>query len=129
MLYRRIILVAAAMSLYNYPWVQLSVFVACSLLVCGMIGHFWPYYSQVTNRFELFNEVMVGSVGYLAMAVLGFTRSPIESENCGDCILWVIRIHIAVNIVYILYSNAKIGLLYAKRYAGRRAAKAAKSKN
>ena len=75
------------------------------------------------NGFELFNEVMILTIGYLTMTLVGFMRSPLESEDCGLCIIWVIRIHIGLNIIYILYGFVKKILLYCKRYMLRRSAK------
>ena len=123
LLYRRIILIIVAMALFNFVWIQVLIFVFCSLFMCFVLVIYRPYCSMVTNRFELFNESMILTVGYLAMTIVGFMRSPIESDACGVCMIWVIRIHIALNIVYILYGILRTILLYYKRYMYRRAAK------
>ena len=90
--------------------------------MCGMLVYYRPYISTVVNRFELFNEFMILSVGYFAMAAQGLTRSPFEGENCGVCIIWTIRIHIGANLLFILYLNSRTVYLYIKRFMAKRRA-------
>ena len=123
MLYRRIIMIIVAMSLFHHPWLQVSIFVACSLFMLFILVIYRPYRLMIMNCFEIFNEFMIISAGYLAMTLVGFMRSPIEREACGVCMIWVIRIHIALNVIYILYGIVRRIILYYKRFMLRRRAR------
>ena len=78
LIWRRIFMLFVAMFLEDYAWLQVLIFLFSSLFMCCFIAHFWPFIKVGTNRVELFNEVMIMTVGILAMAYVGIIRGPLE---------------------------------------------------
>ena len=73
-----------------------------------MIARVQPYVEKSTNWIEIFNEMMIMLVGYFAMAYVGIiVDNPPQAELCGTFMRWVIRIHIGVNIILILWEQTK----------------------
>ena len=59
LIWRRIIMLMVAMFLSDYAWIQVIVFVECSLFMCIFIGHNYPFIKVLSNQIELFNEIMI----------------------------------------------------------------------
>jgi len=119
MIYRRIIMVFVAMFLANYAWIQVISFVLCSLFIACIVCYVKPYINPTDTRLEIFNEFMVLSEGYFSMVYVGLVRNISDGELCGLFLLWIIRIHIAVNLIVIVKIQLNSLKLYQKKTSNR----------
>lgn len=98
LIWRRIFMLFVAMFLADHAWLQVLIFLFSSLFMCCFIAQVWPFIKVGANRVELFNEVMIMTVGILAMANVGIIRGPLEGWEVGEIMSWVIRFQIGTNI-------------------------------
>ena len=108
-------MVFVAMFLENHAWIQVLVFVLCSLFMCLFVGYSYPFIKSTTNALELFNEIMIMFVGILSMAYVGrFAKTLPERVQVGEFMRWVIIIQIILNLIFIVYKLAWNGKLKIK---------------
>ena len=79
-----------AMFLSHHAWLQVTIFVLCSLLMCLFISISWPFIKPTSNQLELFNEIMIMFVGILSMAYVGVVKGPTEGYQVGEIMSWII---------------------------------------
>ena len=116
LIWRRIILLFVAMFLDDYAWIQVIVFVYCSLFMCCFVAYSWPFIKATANDVELFNELMIMIVGVLAMVYVGLVRTPLEGYEVGEWMKRVIQSQIAINLALLIYKLAWNAKLRIKRW-------------
>ena len=101
MLYRRIIMTFIAMYLRNYPWIQVDLFMLCSLGMAILLCYTWPYTTTFRNRLEVINELTVLIVANFATANIALSN-PLERQSLGLILHWIIITDIFFNVGIIL---------------------------
>ena len=107
------------MFMLKHAYTQLTVFMLCSVFMCCLIVHFKPYYRPVINLLLLIDEVMVTIISYLVLAKVGSVANPVEGYNCSAFIMWAVRIHIVINLAFVIRDNERALITCLKRRKAR----------
>ena len=80
---RRLVNLYMAMFLGQYAWLQITVFMAISLLSTLYLGYTWPYKKRVQNHLSMFNETAILIIAYLIMVLVGISEEAGKKQAAG----------------------------------------------
>lgn len=112
---RRIILLYMAFFVKGKAWLQLMVFMLCSLIALGFILAIRPNESRFINNLNCFNESFTLIVTYLLLELQDGHYSPVEIYSIGEVVKDIFIFWAAINVLLIVIVTIAGFLMKSKR--------------
>ena len=93
-------LLAVAMHLNHFPYIQVVVYVWSSLIALIYVFYYQPYESTKQDVVEITNEGLIYLLGIMRISVLALTDE--ARESLGETLFQVLMIKITFNSIVIL---------------------------
>ena len=123
---RRIILSLTAIFLGDLVFVQIISFEVLSQYTAYYLVAVKPFQESKTNTMEIFNEIMIFTLGATSMTLIGRATTIADRETQGQFLIYLLLFKIGVNIAVILHSTLKDLYYKLKRCWAKCTAKKAK---
>ena len=109
--------IGSVYALYDYPTLQLILFMWINLITTMYQGYFKPLLNNFDNQLNLFNEFMVSSMAYTSVIFSEMAKSEEEKYFFGWVLIFLISSTFMINMVIVLLITIKkVFLIILKCY-------------